>query len=110
MSEEKHSPWWMKTVRKKAGGCTPRTDAASKDTSCSNCKADMPPVKKTNTIMVLTSNEGQCVTILTEAVATHAEWIKGEGADICLYRALDDNRLVGALLPLRNWNGQIVAE
>lgn len=43
---------------------------------------------------------GNCVSLLTEDVPYYAEWIKGQGADICLYRAMDDHRVIGANLPL----------
>lgn len=63
-------------------------------------------LKDMNNISVLADGiHGRCVSIMTEDVAFYAEWIKGEGGDISLYRALDDNRLIGALLPLRNWSG-----
>lgn len=47
--------------------------------------------------------DGETVTIWTEKplVESHAEWIPGEGADICIYRAMDDNRVVGCRLALR---------
>ena len=43
------------------------------------------------------------VEIALEDVSYHVEWIKGEGADIGIWRAQDDDRVVGATLPLRNW-------
>lgn len=47
------------------------------------------------------------VNILLEDVECYAEWIPGEGADVALYRALPaPGRVVGALLPLRKWNGK----
>ena len=49
---------------------------------------------------------GNCLEVVLEDCAYYAEWIKGEGGDISLYRAMDDNRVIGALLPLRNWNGK----
>lgn len=59
-----------------------------------------------NTISVIADGiHGHCVSIMTEDVPYYAEWITGEGGDISLYRAEDDKRLIGALLPLRNWNG-----
>jgi hypothetical protein len=44
---------------------------------------------------------GRCVDVFLEDVPFYGEWIKGEGADICLHRAQDDDRIVGATLPLR---------
>lgn len=46
------------------------------------------------------------VEILLEDVAYYAEWIKGEGADISIYRAMDDNRVIGGVFELREWKGQ----
>jgi hypothetical protein len=46
------------------------------------------------------------VEITLEDVSCHHEWIKGEGADSSVWRAMDDDRVVGATLPLRNWNGK----
>jgi len=43
---------------------------------------------------------GRCVEVFLEDVPFYGEWIRGEGADICLHRAQDDNRIVGATLPL----------
>jgi len=43
---------------------------------------------------------GRCVQVVLEDVPYRAEWIPGEGADVALYRALDDDRIVGANLPL----------
>lgn len=63
---------------------------------------------KMNSILVEANEVGQCVSIFTENVPYHAEWIKGEGGDISLYRAMDDNRIIGAHLPLRNFSGRIV--
>lgn len=34
----------------------------------------------------------------------YSEWIKGEGADICLYREFDTERVVGCRLPLYQTN------
>lgn len=42
---------------------------------------------------------GGTVEICLENVHYYAEWIKGEGADIAIWRAIDDNRIVGATLP-----------
>lgn len=49
---------------------------------------------------------GKAVEIYLEDVSYYAEWIKGEGGDIAIYRANDDDRVVGAYLPLRVWKGQ----
>lgn len=40
--------------------------------------------------------------ILDGSLSTYAEWIKGEGADICLLRCRETNRVVGVRLPLLN--------
>jgi hypothetical protein len=45
--------------------------------------------------------ENQRVTIILEDVPMHAVWVGNEDGDITLYRAMDDNRVVGAFLPLR---------
>lgn len=37
--------------------------------------------------------------IILEDVSYYGEWIKGEAGDIALYRAIDDDRIVGAFLP-----------
>ena len=47
------------------------------------------------------------IDITLEDVACYHEWIKGEGADISIWRAMNDNRVVGATLPLRNWKGTL---
>lgn len=49
----------------------------------------------------------QRLTIFLEDCSHYAEWIDGEGADIAIYRAMDDKRVVGAALPLRKWNGKL---
>lgn len=47
------------------------------------------------------------VEIYLEDVSYHAEWIKGEGADIAILRANDKtNRVVGVVLPLRKYDGK----
>lgn len=45
------------------------------------------------------NEDGQIVQLFTEDVPHYGDWIPGEGADICLYRAMDDNRIVGCCLP-----------
>lgn len=47
------------------------------------------------------------IDIVLEDVSCHHEWIHGEGADISIWRAMTDNRVVGATLPLRNWKGSL---
>lgn len=44
---------------------------------------------------------GGTVEIALENVHCHHEWIRGEGADIAIWRAMDDERIVGATLPYR---------
>jgi hypothetical protein len=38
--------------------------------------------------------------ILDTKRSTYGEWIKGEGGDICLYRDMETNKVVGCRLPL----------
>lgn len=52
------------------------------------------------------NTHGNCLQIFLEDCSYYAEWIKGEGGDIALYRAMDNNRVVGANLPLTKWNGK----
>src|SRR6267154_509304 len=60
-------------------------------------------------VIVLAQQTGMCVSVFTESVAHYGEWIKGEGADVCLYRSLKGNRLIGTNLPLsKAWNGRVV--
>jgi hypothetical protein len=40
--------------------------------------------------------ENRCIEIVLEDVSSYNEWIKGEGADISLIRAMDGDRVVGA--------------
>ncbi len=52
------------------------------------------------------------IEICLEDVACHHEWIEGEGADISIWRANGDWRVVGVTLPLRKWAGflgQVIA-
>ncbi|KKN09811.1 hypothetical protein LCGC14_1042840 [marine sediment metagenome] len=54
---------------------------------------------------LLIDEEGSCVDLVLDTKrATTSEWIKGEGADICLYRDRDTGKVVGvppASLPQR---------
>jgi hypothetical protein len=50
--------------------------------------------------------DNQCIHINLEDCESYSEWIKGEGGDITLQRAMNDNRVIGALLPLRKWKGK----
>lgn len=51
------------------------------------------------------SEDGSAVTLYTDtALDTYGEWIKGEGADICLYRCRETDMVVGVRLPLRRKN------
>ncbi len=54
--------------------------------------------------------ENKAINILLEDVSYYADWINSEGADFALYRANDGNRVVGARLPLRKWNGKLPVE
>jgi hypothetical protein len=51
--------------------------------------------------------DNKCMHVNLEDCESVSEWIQHEGADMVLRRALDDNRVVGALLPMRNWNGKL---
>jgi len=42
--------------------------------------------------------------LLDSSHSTYGEWIKGEGADICLIRDNETNKVVGVKLPLYNDN------
>lgn len=59
---------------------------------------------------ILIDTKNKFVEIHLEDCAYYAEWIKGEGGDISIYRANDDNRVVGAFLPLRIWKGKFPIE
>lgn len=50
--------------------------------------------------------KNKMVTIYLENCAFYGEWIPSESADIAIYRAVKDNRVVGTRLPLRVWNGK----
>jgi hypothetical protein len=56
---------------------------------------------------ILAMPEYGIVEIILEDAPCYHDWIKGEGADISIWRAMDDNRVVGATLPLRNWKGSL---
>lgn len=43
--------------------------------------------------------ESASLELFWEVVPHYEDPIKGEGADICLYRAMDDRRIIGARLP-----------
>ena len=59
---------------------------------------------------VIVDVANRAVDIFLEDVSFYAEWLKGEGADMAVYRAQDDDRVVGARLPLRVWNGKFPVE
>lgn len=59
---------------------------------------------------ILVKPEFGTVDIALEDVPCYHEWIKGEGADISVWRAMDGNRVVGATLPLRAWNSSLPVE
>jgi hypothetical protein len=47
--------------------------------------------------------DGHSVELIVDPTVSHyGEWIKGEGADICLLRCQETNRVVGVHLPLYN--------
>lgn len=56
------------------------------------------PFKKT---LILIDDDNRALEIILEDCSMYAEWIKGEGGDICIYRAVQDDRLVGARLPMK---------
>jgi len=39
--------------------------------------------------------------IMDTSIDTRAEWIPGEGGDVCLYRSQEDEHVVGVRLPLK---------
>jgi len=47
------------------------------------------------------------IEVVLEGVACYHEWITKEGGDMSVWRAMDDDRVVGATLPLRSWNGYL---
>ena len=51
---------------------------------------------------IILNSDDKTLTIHMEDCSYYADWIKGEGADIAIYRANDDNRIVGAILPLKD--------
>ena len=51
--------------------------------------------------------ENKLLHIWLEDVSHYFEWIKGEDADIGIYKGMFDDRVVGALLPLRNCGGKL---
>jgi hypothetical protein len=54
---------------------------------------------------VLVDPENKRASVFLEDVPYYGEWIKGEDGDIVLYRAQEDDRVIGAFLPLRKWDG-----
>lgn len=50
-------------------------------------------------VIVFHNKEGNCLSVFTSNEPYYGEWIKGEGADICLYRSIKDNKLIGINLP-----------
>ena len=42
--------------------------------------------------------------IMDTSIDTRAEWIPGEGGDVCLYRSQEDEHVVGVRLPLKRTN------
>ena len=54
----------------------------------------------------IVDSKNKCISIYLEDCSYYGEWIKGEGGDIAIYRANDDERVVGAHFPLRVWNGK----
>lgn len=50
---------------------------------------------------MITTGHGT-VDVCLENVPCYHDWIGGEGADVSLWRAMDDDRIVGATLPLKD--------
>lgn len=56
---------------------------------------------------VVVDTKNAAVEVWLEDCSYHADWIAGEGADIAIFRANQDDRVIGVRLPLRNWNGKL---
>lgn len=61
----------------------------------------MPDSQPVTSIRV-SEQDGAIEILLEPGESYYGEWIKGEGGDIDLYRSREDNRVVGAYLPLRH--------
>jgi hypothetical protein len=55
---------------------------------------------------VLVDVDNRRVEVILENVQYYGEWLKGEGGDMAIYRAMDDNRVIGGVFELRVWNGK----
>jgi len=61
-----------------------------------------PDTKYLPCMSVMVDEEANTVELLTEqGVQTYAEWIAGEGADICLHRDMETKKVVGVTLECR---------
>lgn len=54
-----------------------------------------------NKIAVIKDEENGIVQLFTEDVSSYSRWLKGEDATTCIYRAMDDDRIVGVCLPIK---------
>lgn len=51
-------------------------------------------------VIFIDAKDGKDIEIILDCESNYyGEWIKGEGADICLYRDRETHRVVGACLP-----------
>jgi phenolic acid decarboxylase len=75
-----------------------------------NLISELGPRQCFNNPVVTVHEDAKSIEIMLEDVVYYAEWIEGEGGDISLYRAVDDNRVVGAWFPLRVYNGKICTD
>ena len=78
MGEQQSFEFWLETLKKQPRPFTP-------------------------TVMV--DNEHQAIEMFLENVSYYGDWIEGEGADICLYRSVDGDHLIGCRLPLTKFIG-----
>ena len=50
-------------------------------------------------VIIFHNKEGNCLEVFTDNCKYYGQWIEGEGADICLYRAFGSDKLIGINLP-----------
>lgn len=69
---------------------------ATKLAELAEAAKDVPPCTT-----LFMDEEGDAVVLrLDNKRATYGDWIKGEGADICLYRDMETHKVMGCRLPL----------
>jgi hypothetical protein len=56
---------------------------------------------------IVVDTKNKAIRIILEDCPFYAEWIPGEGGDISLYKSIHGDRVVGAFLPLNQWNGKL---